>query len=150
MNSSSRWRRRISVTLAVLAGMLVSLAGPARPAAAATYVDIAGSGSTFAANAFREWTRNVQQYGMHVDYAAVGSTTGRTMYRDGTVDFAVSDLPYGLPDAGVSDPPPTRGFAYMPATAGATTFAYNLSIDGQRVTNLRLSGDNIAKIFTRY
>jgi ABC-type phosphate transport system substrate-binding protein len=51
---------------------------------------------------FRNWTRDVQRYGIHVDYAAVGSTT----------------------------------------------FAYNLSIDGQRVTNLRPSGDNIAKIFT--
>ena len=36
----------------------------------------------------------------------------------------------------------------MPITAGGTVFMYNLNINGQRVTNLRLSGQNIAKIFT--
>jgi ABC-type phosphate transport system substrate-binding protein len=36
----------------------------------------------------------------------------------------------------------------MPITAGGTVFMYNLMINGQRVTNLRLSGQNIAKIFT--
>ena len=33
-------------------------------------------------------------------------------------------------------------------TAGGTAFMYNLKINGQRVTNLRLSGENVAKIFT--
>ena len=36
----------------------------------------------------------------------------------------------------------------MPITAGGTSFMYNLTINGQQVTNLRLSGANIAKIFT--
>jgi len=36
----------------------------------------------------------------------------------------------------------------MPITAGGTVFMYNLKIDGQQVTNLRLSGQNLAKIFT--
>ncbi len=36
----------------------------------------------------------------------------------------------------------------MPITAGGTVFMYNLKINGQQVTNLRLSGSNIAKIFT--
>ena len=36
----------------------------------------------------------------------------------------------------------------MPITAGGTVFMYNLTINGQRVTNLRLSGENIIKIFT--
>ena len=36
----------------------------------------------------------------------------------------------------------------MPITAGGTVFMYNLKINGQQVTNLRLSGENIAKIFT--
>jgi phosphate transport system substrate-binding protein len=36
----------------------------------------------------------------------------------------------------------------MPITAGGTVFMYNLKINGQRVTNLRLSGTNITKIFT--
>ena len=36
----------------------------------------------------------------------------------------------------------------MPITAGGTVFMYNLKINGQQVTNLRLSGDNVTKIFT--
>ena len=36
----------------------------------------------------------------------------------------------------------------MPVAAGGTAFMYNLKINGQRVTNLRLSGENVAKIFT--
>jgi phosphate transport system substrate-binding protein len=36
----------------------------------------------------------------------------------------------------------------MPIVAGGTSFVYNLKISGQRVTNLRLSGKAITKIFT--
>jgi ABC-type phosphate transport system substrate-binding protein len=64
------------------------------------------------------------------------------------VDFAASDIPYGLQDGSNFDPPPTRGFAYIPDTAGGTTFMYNLPIGTQRVTDLRLSGAVIAGIFT--
>jgi phosphate transport system substrate-binding protein len=143
MNPSLRWRRGLSATLAVLVGLLASLLGPARPAAAASYVPISGAGSTFSSNAVSSWITDVAQLGMPVSYQPVGSAAGREDFRQRTVDFAVSDLPYGT-----GDPLPTRGFAYMPGTAGATTFAYNLSIGGQPVTNLRLSGDTIAKIFT--
>jgi phosphate transport system substrate-binding protein len=36
----------------------------------------------------------------------------------------------------------------MPVTSGGTSFMYNLTINGQRVTNLRLSAINVVKIFT--
>ena len=85
---------------------------------------------------------------MQVNYQGTGSSDGRTQFRNGTVDFAVSEIPYGLTDGGVYDAPPSRGFAYMPIVAGGTSFMYNLTIGGQRVTNLRLSGDTIADIFT--
>ena len=49
---------------------------------------------------------------------------------------------------GVYDRPPDRGFAYLPVVAGGTSFMYNLKIAGKLVTNLRLSGENTAKIFT--
>ncbi len=143
-----RWRCPRAVLVAVLLGALVSLAGPARPAAAATYVPISGAGSTWSYNAFNAWIGNVAQYGMRVDYARVGSTTGRSMYKQGTVDWAASDIPYGVKDGVSDDPPPTRGYVYMPDTAGGTTFMYNLKIGTSRVTNLRLSGANVAKIFT--
>jgi phosphate ABC transporter phosphate-binding protein len=133
---------------AVLIGGLASVVGPAGPAAAANYVPITGSGSTWSYNAFHAWTNNVAQYGMHIDYARVGSTTGRSNFREGTVDFAASDIPYGVKDGTSDDPPPPRGYVYMPDTAGGTTLMYNLKIGTSRVTNLRLSGTNVAKIFT--
>jgi phosphate ABC transporter phosphate-binding protein len=86
---------------------------------------------------------------MVVNYAPVGSTTGRSNFKQGTVDWAASDIPYGVKDGVSDDPPPTsRGFAYMPDTAGGTVFMYNLKIGTTRVTNLRLSGPVVAGIFT--
>jgi len=140
-----RWRR---VATAVAIGTLVSLAGPARPAAAAGYVPLSGAGSTLAHNAIHAWTGAVAQFGMSVNYLAVGSTVGRANFTQGTVDWAASDIPYGVTDGVSNDPPPARGFAYMPDVATGTTFMYNLTIGGQRVTDLRLSGATIAKIFT--
>jgi phosphate transport system substrate-binding protein len=81
--------------------------------------------------------------------ALTGSTSGRNDFRAGQVDFAVSEIPYGLTDGGVLDPPPTRAFGYVPIVAGGLSFMYNLKIDNKRVTNLRLSGDTITKIFTQ-
>ena len=95
-----------------------------------------------------QWRRNVNQYGMRIDYQASGSSDGRNQFRNGTVDFAVSEIPYGLKDGNVVDPLPTRPFAYMPIVAGGTAFMYNLRIGPNRVTQLRLSGETIAKIFT--
>ena len=135
--------RRRAVLVAVLLGALVSLVGPARPAAAASYVPISGSGSTLAYNAIHTWAANVRQYGVVVNYAGIGSTSGRNQFTQGVVDWAASDTPYG-PD----DSPPSRGFAYLPDVAVSTTFAYNLKVGTHNITNLRLSGDNIAKIFT--
>ena len=77
-----------------------------------------------------------------------GSSSGRTFFADGQADWAASEIPYGVVDGTNTDPPPSRGYVYMPDVAGGTTFMYNLQINGQRVTNLRLSGATIAGIFT--
>jgi hypothetical protein len=47
--------------VAVLAGPLVSVVGAAQPASAASYVPIAGSGSTWSYNAIHAWTGIVAQ-----------------------------------------------------------------------------------------
>jgi len=120
----------------------------ALPVGAKTFVPINGAGSTWSQNALDQWARNVNQFGMQVNYAGTGSSDGRNQFARGTVDFAVSEIPYGLVDNGVTDTPPTRNYAYMPIVAGGTSFMYNLKIGGRRVTNLRLSGDTVAKIFT--
>lgn len=138
-------KRRVLAT-GLLLGTSFFFAGA--PASAATYVPVSGSGSTWSANAVDQWRRNVNQYGMRIDYQASGSSDGRNQFRNGTVDFAVSEIPYGLKDGNVVDQPPARPFAYMPIVAGGTAFMYNLKIGPNRVTQLRLSGETIAKIFT--
>jgi phosphate ABC transporter phosphate-binding protein len=115
---------------------------------AATFAPISGAGSTWSANAFSAWIANVAASGIRVNYAPVGSTSGRAEFADGTADWAASEIPYGVRDGNNFDPPPLRGFTYMPDTAGAVAFMYNLHIGGLRVTNLRLSGAVIAGIFT--
>ncbi len=42
----------------------------------------------------------------------------------------------------------TRPYAYLPVVAGGTAFTYQILVAGKKVTNLRLSGETIAKIFT--
>ena len=139
-------RMRVLIIAAATA-LTAALASPG-PAAAASYVPVNGAGSTWAENAINQWTGDVSQYGMEVNYAGTGSSDGRNQFKAGTVDFAASDIPYGESDDGIVDPAPSRGFAYMPVVAGGTAFMYHLDIGGRRVTNLRLSGDIIAKIFT--
>jgi phosphate ABC transporter phosphate-binding protein len=144
-----RLRRPAAGTAAALAVMCSSMLAVTPTASAATYVPISGAGSTWSANAIDAWVTNVQQYGIKVNYAAVGSTSGRQDFAQGTVDWGASEIPYGVKDGNNVDPAPTtRGFAYMPDTAGGTTFMYNLKIGNTRVTNLRLSGKAIAGIFT--
>jgi phosphate transport system substrate-binding protein len=146
---SSAWRRGAAL-FAVLAIVAVTQALLAPTAGAAGYVPISGSGSTWSSNALDGWRRNVSNnYGITVNFSANGSTGGRTDFRAGLVDFAVSEIPYGLTDGGVLDPNPPRKFGYMPIVAGGTSFMYNLKVGNKRVTNLRLSGDTLTKIFTQ-
>jgi len=144
-----RFAVRAGAVLAVLGIAGAVALHPTQPASAAdNYVPISGAGSTWSQNALDQWRRNVTQYGMQVNYQGTGSSDGRNQFRNNTVDFAVSEIPYGLTDGGVKDQPPSRKFAYMPIVAGGTSFMYNLNIGGKRVTNLRLSGENLARIFT--
>jgi phosphate ABC transporter phosphate-binding protein len=124
--------------------------GSVGPASADSYVPISGAGSTWSANALDQWIADVQQYGMQVNFAPTGSSDGRSEFLQGTVDFAASDIPFqSHPEDGSAPEDPAAGsYAYIPVTAGGTAFMYNLTINGQRVTNLRLSGQNVAKIFT--
>jgi ABC-type phosphate transport system substrate-binding protein len=67
----------------------------------------------------------------------------------GTVDFANTEIPFqNPPEPGQQAEIPSRPYAYLPIVAGGTSFMYNLTVGGQRVTDLRLSGPTLAKIFT--
>ncbi|MDM4761759.1 phosphate ABC transporter substrate-binding protein PstS [Galbitalea sp. SE-J8] len=153
MNARPRVRfrelgRSRGIALGLIAAVVALVVAPAASASAESYVPVSGAGSSWSSNAIDQWRRNVQQFGMRINYASTGSSDGRNQFKAGTVDFAVSEIPYSLTDGGVFDSPPTVGYAYMPIVAGGTAFMYNLEVGGKRVTNLRLSGEVITKIFT--
>jgi phosphate transport system substrate-binding protein len=100
---------------------------------------LSGDGSTFqkgfndvAIGYFKQ-----QQKSVSISYQAVGSGQGRTDFANKVVDFAGTDAPYAA-GAAPADP-----FLYFPTVVAPITVSYNLS----GVTNLKLSGDTIAKIF---
>lgn len=156
--SGSTTRRRpgpmrgVFVVFALCAALAVgpTPSGPEPVAAQESYQRISGEGSSWAANAIDAMRVNVRQFGITVDYNPSGSTSGRKNYLNGIVDFAASDIPFQFTpeDGSAPENPAPDSYAYIPVTAGGTSFMYNLRINGQPVTNLRLSGENVAKIFT--
>jgi phosphate transport system substrate-binding protein len=150
MASRASWLHRLTTFVLLLAATLGAQSLLlAASAGAAGFSPISGSGSSWIANALDQWRRAVNNLdGMAVNFSADGETNGRAEFRAGQVDFAVSEIPYGG-DGGVPVPPPARAFGYLPIVAGGTAFMYNLTISDKRVTNLRLSGETIAKIFTQ-
>jgi phosphate transport system substrate-binding protein len=152
MRLLSRVMRTVAASIVFLAAVLV----PGMPQAHAA-TSITGAGSTWSQIAVDQWRADVARQGLTVNYQGVGSTSGRVFYYQDQVDFAVSEIPF---QAQVKDTSGNviyydeisraahRPYAYMPIVAGGTSFMYHLDINGQRVTNLNLTGDAIAKIFT--
>ena len=129
--------------------MIGSSLVPVPAAQAASYVPISGAGSTWSQVAIDAWRADVRASGVVVNYAGTGSTDGRSQYIQDTVDFADSEIPFqNPPEPGQQAEVPSRPYAYLPIVAGGTSFMYNLTVGGQRVTDLRLSGTTLAKIFT--
>ncbi|HEY0227898.1 MAG TPA: substrate-binding domain-containing protein, partial [Mycobacterium sp.] len=123
---------------------------PTQPAqGAATHDPLSAGGSTWAQNAVEQWVRNVwANYQWKITYDGQGSTVGRSLFCQGVYDFGVTDIPYGIANSNEGDSCRQRQYVYMPIVAGGTSIMYNLVIAGKRVTNLRLSDDTFANIFT--
>ncbi|HEX2701350.1 MAG TPA: substrate-binding domain-containing protein [Acidimicrobiales bacterium] len=144
------WSRLLPGAALVASSMIVQ----ARPASAA--VEVKGAGSTWSSIAVGQWQADVALQGLNINYQASGSTTGRKFYYTGTSDFAVSEIPFQSAYVGTGQNVTTdevalaaaRPYVYLPIVAGGTSFLYNLSVNGQRVTDLKLSPTTIAKIFT--
>jgi ABC-type phosphate transport system substrate-binding protein len=137
----TRWLRLMSVVMGVIAALGAVELGAVQPSVAASYATLEGAGSTWIFPAMQQWIQDAEtNQGITVDYTPNGSTTGRLWFKGGQTDFGASEIPYGVQDGNYYDPPPTRGYVYIPDAAGGTTFMYNLNIDGHRVTDLRLSG----------
>ena len=145
MKQSLATRMVLAMLTACLAGLVLVPA----PAQAASYVPITGAGSTWSQVAVDAWRADVRASGVVVNYTGSGSTDGRSQYIQGTVDFANTEIPFqNPPEPGQQAEIPSRPYAYLPIVAGGTSFMYNLTVGGQRVTDLRLSGSTLAKIFT--
>jgi phosphate ABC transporter phosphate-binding protein len=147
----------LGLVMIAIVGFLGAAAGADSAAAVqpadigTNYATISGIGSTWSANALQQWARNVlSNYHWKINYSDAGSSAGRQAFnlQNGGADFAVSEIPYALKNSDSVDPVTTRHFAYMPIVAGGTSFMYNLVIGGKRVTNLRLAGATVSKIFT--
>ena len=130
-------------------GFMVLLVAVAPTSQAATD-KIEGSGSSWSANAVNQWIADVESSGLEVVFTSQGSAQGRKDFANVTTDYAVSDIGFrGVdPVTGQSDTNEGRAFAYLPIVAGGTSFPYNLSFGGKQITDLRLSGQTLAKIFT--
>jgi|SRR5580658_2136062 phosphate transport system substrate-binding protein len=142
-------RRRMAIMAAstiTVPLVLALLSGTATASPTPVLQLITGSGSSWAANAVDAWIANVAQQGVQVVFTPDGSAAGRQDYALHTVDFAVSDIGY-QGDVDGQDDVSKRPYAYLPVTAGGTAFPYNLVVAGKQITNLRLSGSVIAKIF---
>ena len=135
-------------TTATLATATITLG--ASPAAAE--VPITGAGSTWSQIAVDQWRAEVNRFGLSINYQGQGSTAGRTLYYQDQVDFAVSEIPFqdGSDGGGIDEREEAkrRPYAYLPIVAGGTAFMSHLNIGGRMITDLRLSPDTVAKIFT--
>ena len=99
---------------------------PAVPAPR-TATTIVGSGSSFAGPEVLQWTADTARspYNLTVDYTSTSSGDGRFNFGNGTVDFAVSDIPYQAKAFDTAQP--NFPFIYVPVTAGGLAFMYHLS-----------------------
>jgi ABC-type phosphate transport system substrate-binding protein len=148
----------VGLAMAVLAetglAAMAALAaiGPAAAASTTTgYEAISGSGSSWSSVALTQWAENLRANGIVINFNPDGSAAGRADYMAQQVDFAASDPPFrnGTDpfDTGGAEHPDV-GYSYVPDTAGGTAFMYHLNVGGHLITNLRLSGETIMKIFT--
>jgi len=142
---------RFGALLVIIAVVVPVAASPAHADAS-----IDGAGSTWSQIALDQWRADVARQGLSVNYQGVGSTSGRVFFYQDQVDFAASEIPFTPAYRDATGSVITnevalakhRPYAYMPDVAGGTSFMYHLDINGQQVTNLRLSPTTIAKIFT--
>lgn len=141
-----RWARLLAA-VAVVAGTALAAAPAAH--ASGGYVPISGSGSTWSQVAIDAWRVDVKGSGLNVNYTGNSSTAGRLDFIRGGNDFGVSEIPFQLhPEDGSLPEISQRPYAYLPIVAGGTSLMYHLTVGGRKVTDLRLSGETLTKIFT--
>ncbi len=121
--TSSLGRMGLGLVSGVVTIFTVVLATTA-PAGAATLLN--GNGSSFAAPAVTQWNSDVSHspYSLSVNYTSSSSGTGRYLFTNETVDFAVSDT--GYVNSSVGTTPPSFPYEFIPVTAAGVAFMYNV------------------------
>jgi phosphate transport system substrate-binding protein len=117
--------------------------------AAADGTPVSGGGSSFAELEVDQWRADTSHapYNLKLDYAAQGSTFGRTQFLNGNLDYGVSDITF-QPDDDTSASRFSH-FTYVPVSAGGVGFMYNLKdSSGNRITTLHLTATDICRVFT--
>jgi len=106
------------------------------------------SGSTAQSNAMSAWIKQYQSTcsGANINYPGGGSGKGVTDFSNGTTDFAGSDFPLSSANRPAADKRcgGTGNAIDLPMTPGPIAVGYNLP----GVSNLNLSGKNLAQIFS--
>ena len=137
---------------ATVAMALLALLSTTSPASAGSYVTLSGSGSSWASVALQQWAQDLEPNGLTINFNPDGSAAGRGDYMEGSqVDFAASDPPFRNGEdelAGTGAEIPQYGYSYVPDVGGGTAFMYHVTVGGHLITNLRLSGETLMKIFT--
>ena len=122
-----------------------ALAVPANQALAQTAqldtsLTVSGSGSTFVSNFVEQCKADVKKsFNINVTYQPSGSGAGRSAFINQTVDFAGSEVPFTKAELATVKTP----FVYVPVTIGGIAVIYKVP----GITDLRLSGPTLAKIF---
>jgi phosphate transport system substrate-binding protein len=103
-------------------------------------IEFVGAGATFPAPFYTKvFDEYGKQYGVKINYQAVGSGAGQSQLKNKTVDFGASDVVVADADLG-SYPAP---IVHIPIVAGAAVITYNLPGDPE----LKLTPDVLADIF---
>ena len=110
-------------------------------------VGLIGDGSSFAGPEVLSWATDVAKapYNLTINFTPDSSGQGRFDFGSGTVDFAVSDIPYQ--GKAFDTAQPGFPFIYVPVTAGGLAFMYHVNGMPSGVT-LKLSSYSACAIFT--
>lgn len=118
-----------------------------------------GGGSGFAGLEIQQWQADTARkpYNLAINYSNQSSGVGRTNFANGLYDYGVSDIVYpGSEQALLNQLQAGRCggkagvecFRYVPVSSGGLSFMYNKVVGGSRLSNLRLTRDQVCGIFT--
>jgi len=103
-------------------------------------VELVGAGATFPAPLYTKlFDQYAKEFGVKVNYQAIGSGGGQSQLKNKTVDFGASDVVMTAKD--LADAP--AAILHIPTVAGAVVITYNLPGSPE----LKLTGDVVADMF---